>query len=192
MWKTSGPKILRKIEDACGEDFTNTAKEKGILVLLNKKTPEDRSGYLKKDNPLEISIYLSKTDNTNIARELLVRMLVHSFIWQQYEFHFRDRIQTLFEDILADEFVAEMVALSVLGKKLGKANCTKALEQAVGETAYRLSQKATQGKLVDFLLGFFQEGNGKGKKKQDILETREELVLKLLTFLPKNISADLE
>jgi hypothetical protein len=192
MWKTSSQKILRKIEDACGEDFTNTAKEKGILVLLHKKTPEDRRGCLKENNPLEISIYLSKTDNSNIAKELLVRMLVHSFIWQQYEFHFRDRIQTLFEDILADEFVAEMIALSVLGKKLGKANCTKALEQAVGETAYRLSQKTTQGRLVNFLLGFFQEGNGKGKKKQDILETREELVLKLLTFLPKNISADLE
>jgi hypothetical protein len=192
MWKTSGAKILRKIEDACGEDFTNTAKEKGILVLLYKRTPEDRSGCLKEDNPLEISLYLSKTDNTNVAKELLVRMLVHSFIWQQYEFHFRDRIQTLFEDILADEFVAEMVALSVLGKKLGKANCTKELEQAVDETAYRLSQKAIQGRLVDFLFGFFQERNGKGKKKQDILETREELVLKLLTFLPKNVNLELE
>jgi hypothetical protein len=192
MWKSTGTKILRRIEEACGEDFTNTAKEKGIIVLLNKKTPLDRYGDLKEENPLEISLYLSKTDNTNIAKELLVRMLVHSFIRQQYEYHFRDRVQTLFEDILADEFVAEMVTLSVLGKKLGRANCTKAVEQAVGETAYRLSQKAIQGKLVDAIYGFFQDGNVKGKKKQDILETREELVRKLLTFLPKNINLDLE
>lgn len=194
MWKSTGSKILRKIEDACSEDFTNTAKEKGILVILHKKMPQDRYGTLKEDNPLEISVYLSKTDNTNIAKELLVRMLVHSFIWQQYEFHFRDRLQTLFEDILADEFVAEMVTLTVLGRKLGRANCTRALEQAVEETAYRLSQKATQGRLVDLMYGFFQEGNGNGKtkKKQDVLETREELVLKLLTFLPKSINLELE
>ncbi len=192
MWKSTGPKILRKIEDACGEDFTNTAKEKGILILLHKKMPQDRYGTLKEDNPLEISLYISKTDNTNIAKELLVRMLVHSFVWQQYEFHFRDRLQTLFEDILADEFVAEMVALTVLGRKLGRANCTKALELAVEATAFRLSQKATQGRLVDLMYGFFQEGNGKNKKKQDILETREELVLKLLTFLPKSVNLEFE
>jgi hypothetical protein len=162
-------------------------------VLLHKKTPEDRNGNLKEDNPLEISLYLTKTDNTNAAKELLVRMLVHSFIWQQYEFHFRDRIQTLFEDILADEFVAEMVALSVLGKKLGRTNCAKALEQAVSETAHRLSQKKVQGKLVDMLCGFFNEAEGnKSKKKPNMLEKREELVLKLLTFLPKNINLDLE
>jgi hypothetical protein len=192
-WKTGGPKILRKIEEACGDNFTDTAKEKGILVLLHKKTPETRYGTLKEDNPLEISLYLSKADNTNTAKELLVRMLVHSFIWQQYEFHFRDRIQTLFEDILADEYVASMVTFTVLGRKLGRANCAKALEQALEETVYRLSQKQTQGRLVDLMYSFFQEGNSRTpKKRQDVLECREELVLKLLTFLPKNIHLDLE
>jgi hypothetical protein len=192
-WKTGGPKILRKIEEACGDNFTDTAKEKGILVLLHKKTPETRYGTLKEENPLEISLYLSKADNTNTAKELLVRMLVHSFIWQQYEFHFRDRIQTLFEDILADEYVASMVTFTVLGRKLGRANCAKALEQALEETVYRLSQKQIQGRLVDLMYSFFQEGNSKTpKKRQDVLECREELVLKLLTFLPKNIHLDLE
>jgi hypothetical protein len=67
------------------------------------------------------------------------------------------------------------------------------LEQAVSETAHRLSQKKVQGKLVDMLCGFFNEAEGnKSKKKPNMLEKREELVLKLLTFLPKNINLDLE
>jgi hypothetical protein len=127
-----------------------------------------------------------------MAKELLVRLLVHSFIWQQYEFHFRDRVQTLFEDILADEYVTSVVTFMVLGRKPGRANCAKALEQAIEETVYRLSQKQAQGKLVDLMYGFFQEGNSKAKKRQDILECREELVLKLLTFLPKSLNFDLE
>jgi hypothetical protein len=191
-WKTSGQKILRRIEETCGDTFTNTSKQQGILVLRHKKTLQNRYGSLKEDNPLEISLYLSKTDNTKTAKEVLVRMLVHSFIWQQYEFHFRDRVQTLFEDILADEYVTSIVTFLVLGRKPGRANCAKALEEAVEETVYRLSQKQTQGKLVDLMYGFFQEGNGKNKKKQDILEAREELVLKLLTFLPKNVNFGFE
>jgi len=160
--------------------------------LLHKKTANTRYGRLKDDNPLEISLYISKTDNTNTAKEVLVRMLVHSFIWQQYEYRFRDRVATLFEDILADEYAASMATFTVLGRKLGRANCAKALEQAIEETVYRLSQKQAQSKLVDLMYGFYQESNGKGKKKQDILTYREELVLKLLTFLPKNIHLDLE
>ncbi|XHH09916.1 MAG: hypothetical protein ACFCUE_04615 [Candidatus Bathyarchaeia archaeon] len=190
-WKTAGPKILKRIEDACGDTFTSTSKEKGILVLLHKKTAQTRYGNLKEDNPLEINLYISKTDNTNTAKELLVRMLVHSFIWQQYEFRFRDRVQTLFEDILADEYVTSMVTFMVLGRKLGRANCVKALEQAVEETVYRLSEKQAQSKLVDLLYGYFQEGS-KNKKTRDILESREELVLKLLAFLPKSLNLDLE
>ncbi len=139
---------------------------------------------------MEISLYLSKNDTSDASKEILVRMLTHSFIWQQYEYRFRAREQTLFEDILADEFVTSVVTLTVLGRKLGRANCAKALDQAVEETVYRLSQKAAQSKLVDLMYGFFQEGNGKGKKRQDILECREELVMKLLTFLPKNVNLD--
>lgn len=192
-WKTAGARILQKIEETCGDTFTSTAREKGILVLLHKKTPQTRYGTLKQENPLEISLYLSKADNTNTAKELLVRMLVHSFIWQQYEFRFRDHIQTLFEDILADEYTASMVTFMVLGRKLTRANCIKALEQAVDETVYRLSQKQVQGRLVDLMYGFFEEENEKAaKKRRDVLECREELVLKLLTFLPKNIQDDLE
>ena len=192
IWKNSGQKILRKIEDICGDTFTSTSKEKGILVLLYKKTAQTRYGNLKEDNPLEISLYISKTDNTNTTKETLIRMLVHSFIWQQYEFHFRDRIQTLFEDILADEYVTSIVTFTVLGRKLGRTNCTKALNQAIEETVYRLTQKQTQNKLVDLLYCFSQEEKTKNKKRQDILEHREELVLKLLTFLPKNINIEAE
>lgn len=101
-------------------------------------------------------------------------------------------MQTLFEDILADEYVTSVVTFMVLGRKPGRANCAKALEQAIEETVYRLSQKQAQGKLVDLMYGFFQEGNSKAKKRQDILECREELVLKLLTFLPKSLNFDLE
>jgi hypothetical protein len=133
-WKKSGQKILQKIEDTCGDTFTDISKEKGILVLLYKKTAQTRYGNLKEDNPLEISLYLSKTDNTNASKEQLTRMLVHSFIWQQYEYRFRSREQTLFEDILADEYVTSAATFSVLGRKLGRANCAKALEQAIEET----------------------------------------------------------
>ncbi|MDR2719631.1 MAG: hypothetical protein LBC03_02365 [Nitrososphaerota archaeon] len=119
-------------------------------------------------------------------------MLVHSFIWQQYEYRFRSREQTLFEDILADEYITSITTFLVLGRKPVRANCAKALEQAIEETVHRLSQKQTQNKLVDVMYNFFQEENPKNKKRPDIIEHREELVLKLLTFLPKNIDTTLE
>ncbi len=117
-------------------------------------------------------------------------MIVHSFIRQQYEYRFRNVDQTLFEDILADEYVTAIITFTVLGRKLGRANCAKALEQAVEETVYRLTQKQTQTKLVNLLYNFFQEEKTKTKKRQTILEKREELVVKLLTFLPNNIATD--
>ncbi len=191
IWNKNGPKILKKIEDYCGDTFTSTSKQHGILVLLQKKTPENNAGFLKEDNPLEISLFLTKNDTTNSLKELLVRMLTHSFIQQQYEFHFRMREQTLFEDILADEFVTSMVSFMVLGRKLGRANCAKALDQAIEETVYRLSQKTTRNKLVNELYSFYQEYPDKIRKRQvDLLENREELISKLLRFLPKNVNID--
>jgi hypothetical protein len=191
IWSKNGSKILRKIEDSCGDTFTSTSKQHGILVLLHKKTPNTNAGFLKEDNPLEINLFLTKNDTTNSMKELLVRMLTHSFIQQQYEFHFRMREQTLFEDILADEFVTSMVSFMVLGRKLGRPNCAKALDQAIEETVYRLSQKTTKNKLVNVLYDFFQEYPEKIKKREtDILENREELISKLLEFLPKKVNID--
>ncbi|MCL2134359.1 MAG: hypothetical protein FWH37_02230 [Candidatus Bathyarchaeota archaeon] len=183
--------MLQKIEAVCGDTFPDIAKETGIQVLLYKKTSQNRYGCIEESNPLEISIYLSKTDNNNTTKELLIRMLVHSFIWQQYEYRFRNREQTLFEDILADEYVTSVATFMVLGRKLGKANCAKILEQAIDETVYRLSKKQTQNKLIDLVYSFFQEENLKIKKSPNIIEHREKLILKLLTFLPKNIIIDL-
>jgi hypothetical protein len=182
---------LQKIEDTCGETFTDTSKEKGLQIVLYKKTAQTRYGSLKEGNPLEISLYLSKTDNINTLKELLTRMIVHSFIWQQYEYRFRNREQTLFEDILADEYITIVTTFIVLGRKLGRANCAKALEQAIEETVYRLSQKQTQNRLVDLIYNFFQEEKTKNKKRPDIIEQREKLILKLLTFLPKNINPEI-
>jgi len=119
-------------------------------------------------------------------------MLIQSFIRQQYEYRFRNYEQTLFEDILSDEYVTTIATFTVLGRKLGRINCTKALEQAIEETVYRLTQKQTQNKLVNLLYTFFQEEKTKNKKRQPLLEKREELILKLLTFLPKNIETNFE
>ncbi len=191
IWSKSGSKILRRIEDSCGDTFTNTSKREGIVVFLHKKAPKSRNGVLKDDNPLEISLFLSKNDTVNAMKELLVRMLVHSFIYQQYEFHFRMREQTLFEDILADEFVTSMISFRVLGRKIGRTNCTKALDEAIDETVYRLSQKAPRSKLVDLMYSFSQEHLGKIRnQKIDVLAEREELISKLLKFLPKTVNTD--
>jgi hypothetical protein len=120
-------------------------------------------------------------------------MIVHSFIWQQYEYRFRNREQTLFEDILADEYVTSVVTFMVLGRKLVRTDYTKTLEHAIEETVYRLSQKQARNKLVDLMHSFFQEEKQpKNKKTSDIREQREKLVLKLLTFLPKNISQEIQ
>ena len=181
---------MQKIEDVCDDTFTEPSKEKGLQIFLYKKTAQTRYGMLKENNPLEISVYLSKSDNFNTLKELLVHMLVQSFIWQQYEYRFRYCEQTLFEDILADEYVTVIATYTVLGRKLGRANCAKALEQAIEETVYRLSQKQTQNKLINLLHDFFQEEKTKNKKRQPLLEKREELILKLLTFLPKNIETN--
>ncbi len=191
LWTKNGLNMLRKIEDFCGDTFTSTSKQDGILILLHKKTPKNRSGVLKEDNPLEISLFLTKNDTANSMKELLARMLVHSFIQQQYEFHFRNREQTLFEDILADEYVTSMVSFMVLGRKLGRANCATALDHAIEETVYRLSQKTARSKLVDMLYSFFKEYPDKIKnEKTDILAKREELISKLLEFLPKTVSIE--
>ncbi len=192
LWGTSGSKILRKIEEACGDTFTTTSKQDGILVLLHKKTPKSEiSGVLNEENPLEINLFLAKSDATDSLKELLVRTVTHSFIQQQYEFHFRMREQTLFEDILADELVTSMVSLTVLGRKLGRANCAEALDQAIEQTVYRLSQKTARTKLVDALYGFFQEQPAKNKnQRNDVLASREELISKLLEFLPKTDNID--
>jgi hypothetical protein len=191
LWKKNGTKLLRKIQCSCGDSFTNTAKQSGILVLLNKKSPQDSAGILREDNPLEIHISLNKTDTIPFMRDLLIRMLTHSFIEQMYEFHFRIREQTLFEDILSDECLTSIVSLMVSGKKLSRANCTKALDQAIAETIFRLSQKATRERLVDTIYDFFQEYPDKIKNHEvDIIENREQLIERLLKFLPKNISGD--
>ncbi len=191
IWSKNGPKILGKIEDASGNTFTDTSKQNGITILLHKKTPKNRDGTIQEDNPLEINLFLTKNDPANSTKELLVRMLTHSFIQQQYEFRFRLTEQTLFEDILADEFAASMVSLMVLGKKLGRANCEKSLDEAIDETVYRLSQKAARNKLVNLMCSLFHEYPGEIKnRKTDILEKREELISKLVKFLPKNISVE--
>ena len=191
IWVKTGPKILCKIEVSCGERFTNTANQEGILILLHKKTSKSHYGFLDESNPLEINVFLAKNDTSNSMKELLVRMLTHSFIQQQYEFHFRIKEQTLFEDILADEFVTSMVSFMVLGRKLGRTNCIKALDEAIEETVYRLSQKTARSKLVDMMYVFCQGYSGKIKnRKADILANREELISKLLEFLPKNNNID--
>jgi len=192
MWGRNGAKILGKIEDVCGDAFTNTSKREGMNVVLHKKTPKDRSGALNDDNPLEINLFLTKNDTESALKERLIRMLVHSFIQQKYEFHFRVREQTLFEDILADEYVTSLVSLTVLGRKPGRTSCEKALDEAMAETVYRLSQKPVRARLVDVLCRFSQQPqpastNKTKKRKTDILEKREDLITKLLQFLPKTI-----
>jgi hypothetical protein len=191
-WKNSGQKILQKIENLCGDTFPDISKEKGIQVLLYKKTPKTRWSKIEESNPLEISLYLSKTDNNNTTKEQLIRTIVHSFVWQQYEYRFRNQEQTLFEDILADEYVTSTTTFMILGRKLVRTNCAKALQQALDETIYRLSQKQTQNKLVDFMYNFYQEETTKNKKRPNIIEHREKLVQKLLTFLPnaKNVETE--
>jgi hypothetical protein len=189
LWGKSGPKILAKIEDFSGDTFTNTSKEEGIAVTLHKKKNENRSGSLKADNPLEISIFLAKNDNINSMKEQLVSMLTRSFIQQKYQFHFRIHEQTLFEDILADEFVASMISFMVLGKKPGRANCEKALNEAIEETVYRMSQKTARAQLLTLLCNFSQEYTAQIKgRKTDVLEKREELITQLLKFLPETLT----
>jgi hypothetical protein len=187
-WAKNGQKILRKIEECCGGAFTDTSKQDGITVVLHKKADTLNGGSLNEENPLEINLFLAKSDNADLLKALLVRMLARSFIAQLYEFHFRMREQTLFEDILADEFAASMVCFMVLGRKLSRANCAEALDQAVEYTVFRLTQKAPRGKLVDLLYGYLQEKPS--SSKQDILETREKLVAKLLELLPKSVNLD--
>ncbi len=62
IWVKTGPKILGKIEAACGDRFTNTAKQEGILILLHKKTSKSHYGFLNESNPLEINVFLAKND----------------------------------------------------------------------------------------------------------------------------------
>jgi hypothetical protein len=189
-WTKSGVKILKKIEDSCGYTFPDTAKQEGIVVILHKKPPVDQiSGLISDENPLEVNLFLAKNDTQDTLKQLLIRMLVSSFIQQQYEFHFRMREQTLFEDILADELLALKVSFSIAGRKLTRSTCAEALDQAVAQTVYRLSQKAARNKLVELLHSHFEDTPIKAKKdERDILAVREELVAKLLELLPKSVN----
>lgn len=192
IWSKNGSKILGKIEDLCGDSFPKTAKSDGIAILLHKKTPKNPvSSYLSAQSPLEIHLFLGRNDTTASLKELLVRMLVQSFIHQQYEFRFRIRELTLFEDILADELVTSKICFLVMGRKLGRVNCAKALSEAVEQTVYHISEKQAREKLVDLAYKFFQEGSAKNKQqKTDILASREELILLLLELLPKTVTLD--
>jgi hypothetical protein len=188
MWVKNGFKILQRIEDICGCMFTAPSREEGIVVLLHKKKIEQISGCLSEENPLEINIYCMKKDSTNALKERLVRMLINSFIQQQYEFCFRIREQVLFEDILANELVASKIGFMVMGKKIRRVHCARALDEAVALTVYRLSQKHARNKLVDITCSFFQEQTTKDKKSRtDIISCREGLVAKLLELLPKTL-----
>lgn len=98
------------------------------------------------------------------------------------------RDQTLFEDILADELLSLKVSLAITGRKLGRSTCAEALDQAVAQTVYRLSQKTARNKLVELLHGHFEDTPIKAKRgERDVLAVREELVAKLLDFLPKSV-----
>jgi hypothetical protein len=190
-WIKNGAKILRKIEETCGNTFPEMAKEDGIIVLLHKKMLDNQlEGILADDNPLEINLFLAKSDSLDTLKTLLMRMLVYSFVQQQYEFHFRMREQTLFEDILADELLAAKVGLIVMGRKLGRANCAKALELAIRQTVYRLSKKQAQNALIDMAFDYFQEYPANKKQKVDILTSREGLIAKLLELLPKTVNPE--
>jgi hypothetical protein len=190
-WTKNGIKLLRRIEETCGNTFPEMAKQEGITVILHKKMHDNQlEGLLADDNPIEINLFLTKSDNTDTLKTLLVRMLVYSFVQQQYEFHFRMREQTLFEDILADELVAAKAGLIVMGRKLGRANCAKALEQAIQQTVYRLSKKQAQNTLIDMACNYFQEYPANKKQKVDILTSREELIARLLELLPKTINPE--
>ena len=147
IWNKNSLKILQKIEELGGDTFPKKTKREGITILLHKRTPKYQiSGFLKDGFPLEVHLFLSKNENTASLKELLIRMLVQSFIHQHCEFHFRLREQTLFEDILADELVTSKISFMVMGKRLGRANCAKAVDQAVEQTVYRLSQKSARDK----------------------------------------------
>ncbi|MCW4006912.1 MAG: hypothetical protein NWF04_10045 [Candidatus Bathyarchaeota archaeon] len=188
LWRKESPRLMGRIEEGCGEVFTNTAKAEGITVLWCKKNQETSNGAVQEDEPLKISLYLTKTDTLTSIKESLVHLLVHSLIYQKYQFHFRLREQTLFEDILADEFLASVVTLMVLGKKFGRKTCEAALDQAVQETAQRLSQKKTRSKLLNELYNF-TEGYTRSIKnrKTDILTEREKLIVNLLSLLPETV-----
>lgn len=185
-WSKNGSKIIRKIEDSCGCVFSEVARQEGIKVLLNRRLADNQlDGILSDENPLEIHLFIARTDSINALKMLLTRMLVYSFIQQQYEFHFRIREQTLFEDILADQLLAAKVSLIVEGKKLSRAHCAKAVQQAIEQTVYQLSKKKAQNTLSQFAYDFFQEYPAKSKQKVDILTSREELIDKLLELLPR-------
>ena len=155
-WCKTGAKVLKKIEYLCGDSFPKKATQDGITVILHKKTPKSQvNAYLNEQTPLEIHLYLNRNDKTATMKELLIRMLTQSFIHQHYEFHFRIREQTLFEDILADELVTSKISFMVIGRKLGRANCAKALDEAVEQTIYRLSQKSSARQANGVHLLFF-------------------------------------
>jgi hypothetical protein len=185
-WNKNSSKVLRKIEDCCGCVFPEIARQEGIKVMLNRRLADNQlDGILSEENPLEINLFIARTDSINTLKMLLVRMLVYSFIHQQYEFHFRMREQTLFEDILADQLLAAKVSFIVTGKKLGRANCIRAVQQAIEQTVYQLSKKKAQNTLSQLAYDFFQEYPAKSKQKIDILTSREELIDKLLELLPR-------
>lgn len=191
-WNKIGSKVIRKIEDSCGCVFPEIVRQEGIKVLLNRRLEDNRlDGLLSDDNPLEIHLFVARTDSINTLKMLLTRMLVYSFIQQQYEFHFRMREQTLFEDFLADQLLAAKVGLIVMGKKLSRAHCVKAVQQAIEQTVYQLSKKKAQNILSQLVYDFLQECPAKSRQKVDILTSREELIDKLLELLPRAANPEL-
>jgi hypothetical protein len=189
IWVKKGPEILSGIEEQCGFGFPAKTISAGMIIHLFQRRCSDNLGDMDETKPLECNIYMGRSDTWRELKAPLVHELIHCLMWQKLYFDRRTGKPTFFADVFADELMACVVERLVIGFKPSYDACYDAIDAALGEAVYRLSETNQRGKLVKALMEFFDDYISKvGKKESNILKERENLLDRLPSLIPESIT----
>jgi len=187
VWTKEGLTILSNIEEHCGFSFPARTISEGMVVYLFQLKRSNDLGNMNETKPLECNLFLRKGYTWTDVKAVLIHELIHCLMWQKFYFDLRTRKPTFFADVFADELMACVVECLVLGHKPSYQTCDDAIDCAIGEAVYRLSETDERGKLVR-ALGFLEEYCSKMKNKEsNILKAREGVLGRLPSLIPEKI-----
>jgi uncharacterized protein YjaZ len=148
IWSRKESEIMRTIERYCGFGFPSRTVTKGMTVYLHRRRTDDNLGDMVETNPLELDLYIRRSDTWNDIKGTLVHEIIHCLMWQKFYFDFRTGKPTFFADIFADELMTSVVECMVLGRKPRPKTYEDAIDYALDEAIDRLSRIEQHQKLV--------------------------------------------
>jgi len=107
-WKEKRAEMLNKIRGYTGLTWKKSKRVKLHIKPVSKK---DILGEMDPSKPYDITLYLESDNRKNLST--MAHELVHSIVWSNYQEDLRWREIRLFEDIFADELLAELISQKV-------------------------------------------------------------------------------